>query len=396
MIQQRFIKKVVQQVLIAGCWVFSVNAQMITPEQYVDLYKDIAVREMKRMGIPAAITLAQGLLETESGNSELVKKSNNHFGIKCKSNWTGEGVTHDDDSLGECFRKYANAEDSYRDHSNFLRAGKHYSFLFDLAPTDYKGWANGLKKAGYATNPKYPAILIRYIEQYNLQRYNLVGADDLPAINNQNLIEDAALVEKKTAIANSVTPTQENDHGEAAAILAGAPDIINFVNGSKCIKALNGTSLLAIATRHHIALKRLLDINELEVDGLLDEDQLIFLQKKSTKGIKDFVIVRKKETRYSVAQNNGIQLESLLAYNQLNEDGDVFPGTKLYLKPVVQSSQAKTNSKHSSKPIIHEVKAKEGLFSIAQKYSVSVAQLKDWNKLTSENLKIGQQLIVGK
>ena len=388
MIHQHVIKKTVQQILIAGCWVFSVNAQMITPEQYVGLYKDIAVREMKRMGIPAAITLAQGLLETESGNSELVKKSNNHFGIKCKSNWTGEGVTHDDDSLGECFRKYPNAEDSYRDHSNFLRAGKHYSFLFDLASTDYKGWAYGLKKAGYATNPKYPAILIRYIEQYNLQRFNLDGAEGL-----QNLKEEAALVEIKTAIAISVPPTQGNTDGEAEVILAGAPDIINLVNGSKCIKALKGTSLLAMATRHHIALQRLLDINELEVDGLLDEDQLIFLQKKSTKGNKDFVIVRKKETFYSV---NGIQLESLLEYNQLNEDGDVFSGTILYLKPVVQSGQAKTNSGHSSKPIHHEVKAKEGLYGIAKKYNVSVEQLKDWNKLSSDNLKIGQQLIVGK
>ena len=396
MIQQRVIKKTVQQVLIAVCWAFSVNAQMITPEQYIDLYKDIAVREMKRMGIPAAITLAQGLLETESGNSELVKKSNNHFGIKCKSNWKGEGVTHDDDSLGECFRKYANAEDSYRDHSNFLRAGKHYSFLFDLASTDYKGWAYGLKKAGYATNPKYPAILIRHIEQYNLQRFNLDGAEDLPAFNAQHLQEDAELVEKNTAIAISVPPKEGNTNGEAEAILAGAPDIINVVNGSKCIKALKGTSLLAIATRYHIALQRLLDINELEVDGLIDEDQLIFLQKKSAKGSKDFVIVRKRETCYSVAQNNGIQLESLLEYNQLNEDGDVFSGTKLYLKPIVQSGQAKTNSGHSSIPIHHEVKAKEGLYGIAKKYNVSVEQLKDWNKLSSDNLKIGQQLIVGK
>ena len=396
MIQQRVIKKTVLQVLIAGCWAFSVNAQMITPEQYIDLYKDIAIREMKRMGIPAAITLAQGLLETESGNSELVKKSNNHFGIKCKSNWTGEGVTHDDDSLGECFRKYATAEDSYRDHSDFLKAGKHYSFLFDLAATDYKGWAYGLKKAGYATNPKYPAILIRYIEQYNLKRFNHDGAEDLAAFNTQNLKEDTALVEKNTAIATSVTPTEGNDHGEAAAILAGAADLINHVNGSKCIKALKGTSLLAIATRHHIALQRLLDINELEEDGLIDEDQLIFLQNKSAKGSKDFVIVRKKETLYSVAQNNGIQLESLLAYNQLNEDGDVFSGTKLYLKPIVQSGQSKTNSGYNSKPILHEVKAKEWLFAIAQKYNVSVEQLKDWNKLSSDNLKIGQQLIVGK
>ena len=146
------------------------NAQdMLTPEQYIALYKDIAIREMKRMGVPAAITLAQGLLETESGNSDLVKKSNNHFGIKCKSNWTGASVSHDDDASGECFRLYKTAEDSYRDHSNFLRGSERYGFLFKLDVRDYKGWANGLKQAGYATNPKYPQILIKNIEQYNLQ-----------------------------------------------------------------------------------------------------------------------------------------------------------------------------------------------------------------------------------
>jgi LysM repeat protein len=157
--------------------------------------------------------------------------------------------------------------------------------------------------------------------------------------------------------------------------------------------ALKGTSLLAIATRYSIALQRLLDINELEEDGLLDEDQLIFLQKKSTKGDRDFVLVRKTEMLYSIAQNNGIQLESLLAYNHLKEDGEVFSGTKLFLKPVAQSDK-KINSAHSSGTVFHNVKAKEGLFAIAQKYSVSVAQLRDWNKLSSDYLQIGQQLIV--
>src|SRR5882757_8211664 len=142
----------------------AVSAQTITAEQYIEMYKDIAIREMKRMGVPASITLAQGLLETENGNGELVKKSNNHFGIKCKSSWSGGSVSHDDDANGECFRKYSKAEDSYRDHSNFLRGSERYASLFKLAPTDYKGWAYGLKKAGYATNPSYPAILIKSIE----------------------------------------------------------------------------------------------------------------------------------------------------------------------------------------------------------------------------------------
>jgi LysM repeat protein len=394
MIQNRVVIKSFQLIIFSIGWIFSLKAQTISTEQYIDQYKDIAMLEMKRMGVPAAITLAQGLLESESGNSDLVKKSNNHFGIKCKSSWTGEGVTHDDDSLGECFRKYATAEESFRDHSDFLKAGKHYSFLFDLDPSDYKGWAYGLKKAGYATNPKYPIILINYIEKYNLQRFNIVGAEGLTNVDSKKLKDDQLLAEQKTPI---LIPNFSNDRialGEADIILSGDPDLIGVVNGSKCIKALKGTSLLAIATRHKISLQRLLIINELD-DGLLDDDQLIFLQKKSTKGNKDFVIVEKKETYYSIAQNNGIQLEKLLEYNHLYEDDDVLSGAKVYLKPTEQLDQTKMNSIKSSGTIFYTVKAKDGLYGIAQKYNVSVEQLKYWNKLSNENLQIGQQLIVG-
>src|SRR6476469_4998080 len=155
-------------------------AQYITVDQYVAQYKDIAVREMKRMGVPAAISLAQGILETENGNSDLVKKSNNHFGIKCKSSWTAGSVSHDDDAPGECFRVYKNADDSYRDHSNFLRGNTRYAFLFKLDPRDYKAWAYGLRKAGYATNPGYPEILIKNIEDNNLEQYTLQAANQVP------------------------------------------------------------------------------------------------------------------------------------------------------------------------------------------------------------------------
>jgi len=400
------IKKIFQLIFITGFFVLSVNAQTLTPEQYIALYKDIAIREMKRMGVPAAITLAQGLLETESGNSVLVKKSNNHFGIKCKSTWTAGGVSHDDDALGECFRTYKNAEESYRDHSNFLRGSERYSFLFDLNPTDYKGWANGLKKAGYATNPKYPNILIKHIEQYNLQQYSISGAGDVPRFESDKYKDDPVVFDKNQTIQNdqqlnnnaTVSGTTENKKDETGSLLSGTSGKINFINGSKCINAKKGTSLLAIATQYNINLHKLLDINELEEDGILEEDQLIFLQKKSKNGDKDFVIVQKRETLYDVAQKNGVQLESLLEYNQLNEDGDVSPGTKLYLKAIAESDQAKMiqNNATTTKAILYEVRPKEGLYAVAKKYSVTVQQLKEWNNLTSDDLKIGQQLIVGK
>ena len=171
---------------------------VLTPVQYIEMYKDIAIKEMKRMGVPAAITLAQGILETENGNSDLVKKSNNHFGIKCKSNWTAASVTHDDDASGECFRSYKTADDSYRDHSNFLRGGDRYAFLFSIDVRDYKAWAYGLKKAGYATNPGYPQILIKHIEQYNLQQYTLIAADEVPKFEPGNYQDDkeTATIEK--------------------------------------------------------------------------------------------------------------------------------------------------------------------------------------------------------
>ena len=141
-------------------------------EDYIKKYSDIAVREMKRYHIPASITLAQGLLESGAGQSTLARKSNNHFGIKCGGDWRGRTVSHDDDARGECFRAYSHPEESYEDHSKFLAGRPRYASLFKLKITDYKGWAHGLKKAGYATNPHYAEKLIGIIELYNLHKYD--------------------------------------------------------------------------------------------------------------------------------------------------------------------------------------------------------------------------------
>ncbi|MEO6732885.1 MAG: glucosaminidase domain-containing protein [Ferruginibacter sp.] len=398
------IKKIFQFILVLSFFVLSTNAQTLSPEQYIELYKDFAIKEMKRMGIPAAITLAQGLLETENGNSVLVKKSNNHFGIKCKNTWTAGGVSHDDDAPGECFRTYKSAEDSYRDHSNFLRGSERYAFLFNINPTDYKGWANGLRQAGYATNPKYPNILIRHIEQYNLQQYSLAGAAGVPKFESGKFKDDPIVFDKEGAIKSSeqinASVSNKNKEDEITYPLKDNLSEIIFINGSKCVNAAKGTSLLAIASRYNISLHKLLDINELEEDGILEESQLIFLQKKAKNGDRDFVIVKKKETLYDVAQRQGIQLESLLEYNQLNEDGDVFPGTKLYLKAVAESDQANAVQNavttRAGPARLHKVQPKEGLYTVAKKYSVTVQQLKEWNNLTTNDLKAGQQLIIGK
>lgn len=377
----------------------AVMAQTLTPQQYIEQYKDLAIKEMKRMGVPASITLAQGLLETENGNSSLLRKSNNHFGIKCKNNWSGEGVSHDDDERGECFRSYKTAEESYRDHSNFLRGSSRYGFLFNLDPADYKGWAYGLKKAGYATNPKYPAMLIQSIERYNLHQYTLMAIDEVPNYDKAKFEDDKEVPfvyqeeEGAEPIAKNVSNPEE--------VTTDGDDRIGYINKVKCVLAKRGTSLLAIASRQNIALSKLLQYNDLTEDGILSTDQPVFLEKKATEAPVNFYISKRGETLRDVAQLNGIQLEYLASYNQYSKNTVITAGTKLYLQPVKQYAavQPEKNTVAASAVTAvkyHAVQAKEGLYGISRKYGVTVQQLKEWNNLESDNLSIGQQLVVSK
>ena len=380
---------------IAAFFIYTVFSQNITVQQYIEQHKDLAIREMKRMGIPAAITLAQGLLETENGNSDLVKKSNNHFGIKCKSSWTAEGVSHDDDAKGECFRTYKDAEGSYRDHSNYLRGQDRYAFLFKLDPKDYKGWAYGLKKAGYATNPRYPDILIKNIEENNLQQYTLAAVNEVPFFDASKYKSDP---EEKAF--NEITKDKVSANKQANFVTATTSEKLT-INGSKAIYETKGRSLLAIATENNINLNKLLEYNDLQKDGLLEADQYIFLEKKSKEGDKDFYIVQKNESLYIIAQKNGIRLQNLYEYNDLREDENIFEGSKLNLKPALKEQPVLVKDKPIAVPVVPEIKKyqvqpKEGLYAIAKKYGVTVAQLKEWNNLTDDNLKAGQQLIVSK
>jgi LysM repeat protein len=365
---------------------------MLTPVQYIEMYKDLAIREMKRMGVPAAITLAQGILETESGNSVLVKKSNNHFGIKCKSSWTAGSVTHDDDAEGECFRLYKTAEDSYRDHSNFLRGNSRYGLLFKLDVKDYKGWAYGLKTAGYATNPSYPQILIKHIEQYNLQQYTLIAAGEAPKFESAKYEDDA---EEKITTISVVAGEKIRDE----VTMLDVNDKVIIVNGSKCVFAGKGTSLLVVATKNSVALSKILSFNELSEDGMLTKNQYLFLEKKSKIGEEDFYLTKAGESLYDIAQKNGIQLQYMLDYNHLWGNEDIKTGTKIYLRPDVKqtnSAAAVVISKTASIAKTHIVEAKEGLYAIARKYNISVGQLKEWNNLQTDLLTIGQELIISK
>ena len=300
----------------------SMHAQRITAEEYIVRYKDAAIVEMKRSGVPASITLAQGLLETENGNSDLLQRSNNHFGIKCKSDWKGESVKHTDDALNECFRKYNSALESYADHSNFLKSSARYSTLFTLDAYDYKGWAHGLKKAGYATNPRYPQILISNIERYQLFHYDQMNGSDnkihiLDSLNRKDLF--VQVEEKKENI----------EPKKVEAVDQGS----DRFNGLKAIFAKANTSLLAIASKAGIALGKLLDYNDLDKDGLITESQYIYLEKKAKQGKIDKLTLAESTTLREVSQITGVQLQYLLQYNNLEKYATLQAGTSILLKP---------------------------------------------------------------
>ncbi len=361
----------------------TVSAQRTTIEEYIEQFKDIAMNEMKRSGVPASITLAQGILESENGNSELVKKSNNHFGIKCKSTWAGTSVTHDDDATGECFRAYTNADESYRDHSDFLKANKRYSFLFTLDPVDYAGWARGLKKAGYATNPRYPDLLIKYVEQYNLQQYSLAALNGSQEMNVAT-VDDSKLGNIPAEFKEALSTEAMNR--------STSYDVVS-INKTKAVYAKKGTSLLVIADKHGISLKKLMEFNDMTQDGLLEKDQYIYLQKKSKTGEKEFYMANNGETVYDVAQKTGVQLKYLLEYNNVSRETKLSSNAKLFLQPGLSTG---ADAVEVSRTRIHLVAPKEGLYAIAKTYKVTIEQLKVWNNLDSDNLKIGQELIVGK
>lgn len=360
------------------------QAQIISVSEYIALYKDIAISEMKRLGIPASITLAQGILETEYGNSDLVKRSNNHFGIKCKNTWKGASVFHDDDAEGECFRKYDNAIDSYKDHSDFLRNSSRYAFLFDFDQNDYKSWAYGLKKAGYATNPKYPVILIKNIEENNLHQFDQAGYSEA-GVNNNDRIKT---VEEKEPV--EIIPVRKMTKVyNLESIKAGK----TLFNGLKAVSVPKGISLLAIATEFDISLSKLMEYNDLKTDGLLKEEQWIFLERKLKQGNRDFYITEFVESLYEISQTNAIQLESLVQFNNMKEDEILKRGTKIRLRPV---SAVKNLQGSNTKVIIHKVQSKEGLYSISKKYNVAAEELKQLNSLTIDDLKVGQELIISK
>jgi hypothetical protein len=303
---------------------------------YVNTYKALAMVEEQRAGIPAAIILAQGLHESEAGTSELVKQSNNHFGIKCKDDWKGQVVYHDDDSRQECFRSYATAADSYRDHSDFLRRSGRYSFLFDLDPADYEGWAYGLKKAGYATNIKYSQILIKLIKDYNLQQYSLIATGKMRPEDEVVLVAPGGSPVLAAAVVAPVVeragPVSGAVSGDVDSLAAMYPVGEFEINKTKVVYAKAGLSLLAIAGQYDIPLGRLLEFNDMKEQDVLEKGQLIFLQRKRRTGVVEYHLVKDGEGIYTICQAEGVRYQDLLEMNQLSPGLEPAAGERIYLQ----------------------------------------------------------------
>jgi hypothetical protein len=303
---------------------------------YVEKYKEIAISEMQRSGVPAAITLAQGILESRFGESDLSKESNNHFGIKCKLDWNGERVYHDDDTRQECFRKYNTVSESYKDHSDFLKSRPHYASLFSLNPIDFQAWAYGLKKAGYATERDYPEMLIKVINDYNLNQYTFIALNKAPNSVDSSLAKTAI---ERTTITTTIVEDEKDEaevnNGKVAdkkVVVENYPAGVFSINGCKVIYASEGTSMLALAQQNNITLAKILEINDLEEVQILDKNQLIFLEKKQKKGTTDFHIAVANESLHDIAQKEGVRMDMLVEYNSTHKKLNPLLGEKIYLR----------------------------------------------------------------
>lgn len=328
--------------------------------QYINTYKQLAINEEIRTGIPASIILAQGILESQSGLSKLSTEANNHFGIKCKAEWTGDTYNYDDDLKQECFRRYPTAEDSYRDHSDFLKNRPNYASLFILDPVNCEDWAHGLKKAGYATNPAYARMLLKIINDNNLQQYTLIALqhikdgsrEDVAANTNNTATNKNTLTINKTEPVEAIKPEPEiilPPQTETVYEPGNYPTGIFTINQAKVIYAAAGTSLFALANNNNIAYSKLLEFNNLDQTDILKNDQLIFLEKKPKKSnSRDYHIVEPSETIEYIAQIEGVQLESIFVYNKMQKGLQAAAGEKVYLRPGTYSyypKLARYNSK---------------------------------------------------
>lgn len=376
---------------ILGCILAVVSfAQKQTPNQYIEKYKDWAIIEMHRSGVPASITLAQGILESSSGNSRLAKYANNHFGIKCKGNWTGKTIYANDDAPDECFRAYESVLESYLDHSEFLRKNWRYHELFELKITDYKGWCRGLRKAGYATNPQYGTILINLIERYSLYDYD---SQSLPK--------------------NVVAEDQET------------------INGVPVKKVAEGETVTSIATENYVKDKHIRKWNDLPEDTELTSGEIVYLKPKRRRGSEEKHLVSESDNMRSISQTYGIKLKQLYKKNRMETGTEPKTGEVIYMQKKrdldnpVETQSKKPNWEEEKKfvnpsaiqqtildttsfdnpgalnkvsidvPDFHTIEKGDNIYRIAEKYHVFEEDILKWNPNLNPNaMRIGEKIIL--
>jgi LysM repeat protein len=342
------------------------DAYDVRAKNYVSQYSDLAIEEQRRSGVPAAITLAQGIHETSGGQSELADNANNHFGIKCRSDWTGQTYSYTDDRPHECFRKYDRVLDSYRDHSDYLANSPRYASLFKLAVTDYTNWAKGLKNLGYATNPRYAQILIKLVEDYGLQEFTLAA---LKPFKKQNKEQDTRTFaaaytpqqnaktapkeeNKKVTTTNTTStkksmsvsydqvvsepvyryePTTEPEVEKSSVPTTDGAETL--VNGMRAFFAKKGTMLLNDAIRFNLRYAKLLEYNDL-LDAPLVADMFVYLERKKAVGQTETHVVKKGETLFLISQKEGMQMRALRALNHMEINEEPAVGTTLQLMTV--------------------------------------------------------------
>lgn len=307
-----------------------VYAQKTTRAEYIEKYAKLAVQEMQRTGIPASITLAQACLESNDGNSDLSIASNNHFGIKCHKTWQGERMYHDDDAKGECFRVYPQVYDSYIDHSNFLRNGQRYAFLFEFDKNDFTSWAYGLKRAGYATNPNYPKLLIKIIEDNQLYKYDTMTPEMFQEKKKADEEEEDVVVKGDAPVSTieppnpvSFEPTKKRHERN-----------IYTNNGKRFIILQKGETLYSISQKFHIPLWKLYDYNDISAGEVLADSSIVYIEQKGLRAGKEYMThtVRPGETFQSISQLYAIKANRLARINNAVLQNSLEPGTNIYVR----------------------------------------------------------------
>lgn len=318
--------------IIASLWQLAIFAQSSSDIQsYISQYKQIALDQEREYGIPVPITLAQGILESGAGKSGLTRNANNHFGIKAYGGWTGRiYLAWDDEATKSKFRWYNSASESFKDHSVFLKNNSRYRSLFTKSVYDYRGWANGLQRAGYATSPTYAKALIGYIDAYKL--YAINGGVKLrpgKTVTITRTITREELVQRKDLQMDDSEESEEQESFERT-----IQKFVVEINGIRCTILYPGETLSSIAMKYDIPKSELLEFNETTNEEDIKEGDIVFIGKKKKKydGAQDYYKAREGETLYSVSQQFGIRLASLSKMNQKNSFAILSEGEKIKLK----------------------------------------------------------------